>query len=226
MSILSLLFRTVVGSKKLPTVIGVLTVDVTLSEEHSFEAQATEWPVETGAVITDHVHLKGRRLTIEGFVSDTPLDTWLLPDLGRGRSASALFYLEYIWRARIPFTVVSQLLIYRNMVIENIRVPKARESGIRFTVEMREIELVTSVSSTLPATTNEGLKSSQSATAANGGGTGALNSGNVSPENANTINAGRQAGKPYDSMLWRFKESGGGGIMDMLRGDPGDMVLN
>ena len=48
-------------------------IDVTLTENHSFEAEATENPVEEGVVISDHIDLKPESFTITGVISDTPL---------------------------------------------------------------------------------------------------------------------------------------------------------
>lgn len=184
MTALSLLFRNLAGARNLPTQIGVLTLDVTVEEEHHFDADVTEFPVEGGAVITDHVRLNPRRLTLTGFVTDTPLSSLGL-SLGRSRSASAFFALETMWQLRIPFVVVSQLRIYRNMVIESLSVPKTREKALRFTCTMKEINVVFSQTAVIPG---------EPANVANGGGAEALSSTNVTRKVADTVgmDAGRQ----------------------------------
>lgn len=49
-----------------------LELDVDLQESHDLASDITEHPVEEGADVTDHVRPRLRRVTVEGFVSDTP----------------------------------------------------------------------------------------------------------------------------------------------------------
>lgn len=183
MSLLTLLFRSLAGAAGLPTQIGLLTVDVTLQESHEFGARATDWPVEEGTVITDHVRLEPRALTIEGFVTDTPI---AFTSVGNVRSATGFEILEQLWEARTPFIVVSQLRYYENMIIESLVIPKNRESALRFTCNMREVVLVSGQNTLLPA----GTSASASKTAGQGGGTSNLRP--ASPTDAAGVDAGRQ----------------------------------
>ena len=50
-----------------------LELDVDLQESHDLSSEITEHPVEEGADVTDHVRPRLRRVSIEGFVSDTPV---------------------------------------------------------------------------------------------------------------------------------------------------------
>jgi hypothetical protein len=49
-----------------------LELDVDLQESHDLASDITEHPVEEGADVTDHVRPRLRRVTLEGYVSDTP----------------------------------------------------------------------------------------------------------------------------------------------------------
>jgi hypothetical protein len=49
-----------------------LELDVDLQESHDLASDITEHPVEEGVDVTDHVRPRLRRVTIEGYVSDTP----------------------------------------------------------------------------------------------------------------------------------------------------------
>ncbi len=55
--------------------IGRYVLDVAISEQHKYEAEVTDFPVESGGSISDHIRPKPFTLTIEGVVTDTPLDT-------------------------------------------------------------------------------------------------------------------------------------------------------
>ena len=67
-------------SRKTPGQIDNIVLDATLSENHDYTNKVTSFPVETGADITDHIVQEPERLTIEGFVTNTPVS--LLGNLG------------------------------------------------------------------------------------------------------------------------------------------------
>lgn len=52
----------------------LMVFDAVTSEDPTFEADVTEVPVEEGKEVTDHIQLKNPRLTLQGVVSQTPLD--------------------------------------------------------------------------------------------------------------------------------------------------------
>lgn len=177
MSILGILFgqqRVVIGSKDsglggaLGRLSGVLrqtiggvagiVVDATVSEEHLSEAELTENPVEDGAVVTDHVHLKPAQLTIQGVISDSPLGYAVIGNIQNlVRSVSSLFGkssrsvdayndLLALQKSRQPFTVTTGLKRYKNMIMTSLSVPRTAQTGraIHFTATMREIRIVKS----------------------------------------------------------------------------------
>lgn len=49
-----------------------LELDVDLQESHDLSSEITEHPVEEGADVMDHVRPRLRRVSVEGYVSDTP----------------------------------------------------------------------------------------------------------------------------------------------------------
>jgi hypothetical protein len=57
----------------------IVTFDQTTSEGHEFTCEVTEHEVETGSNIADHVKINPQGLTLELFVTNTPIE-----DLGRG----------------------------------------------------------------------------------------------------------------------------------------------
>jgi hypothetical protein len=54
-------------------------IDATVSENHALSSKATMHEIEDGSVISDHIINKGRKLTLEGIVSDDP---FLLAETG------------------------------------------------------------------------------------------------------------------------------------------------
>ena len=181
--ILGLLFKSMAGGGRQSS-IGDLKLDVLIEEEHSMESEITDHPVEAGAVIHDHVTNQPRRLKMTGFVSDAPLKDADAP-LGAVPSASAYQTLEQLWIARTPFVAVTTLRQYDDMIVETLKVPRnSPEGALRFECTMKEIVLVASQNTTIPASAGSPLKAGQSPT---GGGVGALTPANVVRPEADAV---------------------------------------
>lgn len=128
------------GSRKLS--IGSLTIPTTLSETHDFSSTVTDQPVETGARISDHIINDVETVTIEGFVSDTPLDGSIAFN-----SQSIFDSLVNLREARQLVTVVTTYKIYTDMAITRISVPRDQSTGqaMRFTIELKKVTRVGSL---------------------------------------------------------------------------------
>lgn len=128
-------------------------IDAAAQEEHSFDSEVTEYPVEKGADIADHVRSRPIVVTIEGIVSDTPLgslrerritefgDPLVAGDVSEGMFAK----LQKIRDAREPVTIVTSLRKYDNMVLQSISIPRDATTGdaLRFRAQFIQIVLVT-----------------------------------------------------------------------------------
>ena len=135
-----------------------ISVDASVSEEHVTSCEPTDNPVEGGAKITDHVQLNPKQLTIEGVISDSPLGFAVIGNIqnmaravatvfgNSVRSIDAYNELVELQESRIPFTVVTGLKRYENMILTNLSVPRTVETGraIHFKAVMREIKIVNS----------------------------------------------------------------------------------
>lgn len=64
--------------------LSLLKFDALLTEQHSATATVTEHPIERGANIIDHVRPERRHLTIEAFVTNTPIES---PDVDGARGS-------------------------------------------------------------------------------------------------------------------------------------------
>jgi len=60
-------------NKKAPGKIGVLELDATIHESHEYTNTITEFPVEKGFNISDHIIRIPEKLTMEGFITNTPI---------------------------------------------------------------------------------------------------------------------------------------------------------
>ena len=117
--------------------VGVVELDVTISENHTFNSRATQFPVETGGDVTDHIINDPDILTLEGIVSDTPLNMFSFFT----RSIDAFNRLVDLHERRIPVTVVTGLKVYQNMVMTTLDVPRTIETGqsLTFNITLQNI---------------------------------------------------------------------------------------
>ena len=56
-----------------PGQIGSLLLDATIREQHSYRNRVSNYPVEETSFISDHVQREPERITIDGFITQTPV---------------------------------------------------------------------------------------------------------------------------------------------------------
>ncbi|QIG73259.1 hypothetical protein EVC02_038 [Rhizobium phage RHph_N17] len=89
--------------------IGPVPISVVIAEDHESTIGITEQPVETGAKITDHAYVEPKKLSLE-FADDNAVATY-----------NALVRFQ---ESRVPFTLISGLYVYNNMLIRAINVTR------------------------------------------------------------------------------------------------------
>jgi hypothetical protein len=138
--------------------IGGLLIDASVSETHTIDADVTEYPVESGATISDHVQVKSPEVEMEGVITDAPLGYVLVGNIENVvRSVSVLFggskrsidgynVLVNLQANRIPFDVYTTLRKYQNMVIKSLRVIRTSQTGasVHFSASLKQINIATS----------------------------------------------------------------------------------
>ena len=120
---------------------GGIVLDCTTIEDHSYGAEVEENPIEDGEPVADHVNLKPVILKIEGLVSDSPLGFALIGSAlnvvnkfstlfgTQSRAKDAFDAIVTLRNNRIPFTVITNLKRYENMIVSNASFPFKRETG-------------------------------------------------------------------------------------------------
>jgi len=130
---------------------GAIELDASLDETHVAENEVTQFPVEVGADITDHVRRQPDRCTIRGLISNHPL----VPGLGVGGGRAAEGYqklLAMVDEAQL-ISVVTTLRQYQDMVIESLEVPRDPQfsSSVQCSISLRQVltaEVATSAGTT------------------------------------------------------------------------------
>lgn len=154
--------------------IGFIQLDCTVKETHSRTSKVTQNEVEDGSEIADNVILGNEKFTIEGIISATPLPSNDIRDIAntvtqKGFAAIskkggmiggkvlqdagatikrviALVQLENFWKNKVPFTVLTGLKKYDNVIITSLEIPVSPQDGksLRFTMDCEVIRVVKS----------------------------------------------------------------------------------
>lgn len=144
MSLISLLF----GKR---TTIGALELDALLTESTSLSSQITEYPVEDGTVISDHITQESEKLSLSGVI--TSAGTLFNISPGKSKLIDAKETLRELHKKRELITIVTGIDTYEDFAIESLEIERNSDDGERFnvTAEFRKIQKVTLRSEEMPA---------------------------------------------------------------------------
>jgi len=150
----------------------------------------SEHPVEASANVADHSYMEPDELSMEIGVSDCAILPGSFGD--SDRSVTAFNELQKLQRKREPFTVVTRLKTYRNMLITSIASPEdyTTMNSLKAFIMMREIMVASTETVTVsqrPTATAAASSSSASAGAKSSSQpqkSGSTNSGSKQPSAA------------------------------------------
>jgi len=132
--------------------IGGVYFDGIMRTEHASRIRATQYPVQTGVVMTDHAVIMPAEVTVEIMMTDCTNSAYFSGDTnteiiyealklvnmysniveqkpnnviptGDGRSALVWTTLKAMQQSRVPITVETRLQTYKNMIIEEMSAP-------------------------------------------------------------------------------------------------------
>jgi len=127
-----------------------VVVDAMVTENHSYTAQMTEYPIEDGSEISDHVVQKPDSLTINGVISNSPI--YIGPGfLSFNRVMDGYTSLWAMKTAGLPVDIVTGIKIYQKMIIESFVIDRNAQNGqaLEFTMQCREAKIVKSQSGSI-----------------------------------------------------------------------------
>lgn len=153
MSLINLLYSYLVGKR---TVIGVLELDALLTESTSLRSQITEYPIEDGSVISDHITQESETLSIEGVI--TGAGTLFNIAAGKAKLIAAKEALRELHKKRELITVVTGIDVYEDFAIESCEISRNNEDGEQFSVnlELKKINKVTLRTEEIPPEKTKG----------------------------------------------------------------------
>jgi len=143
-----------------------LVVEVAKSESHNMSATATQFPVENGVNISDHIINKGVVYELSGLISDDPISFLQEGTISRFKapfvdneqvyssvvsstrtfakdspSKNAFYLLNVLYYTKVPVNIITDLTRYKNMVMESLTVPRDQETSraLKFEARFREV---------------------------------------------------------------------------------------
>lgn len=137
-----------------PIKIDNIEVDVVKEHIITYDSEVTEFPVETGFIISDHVINKQPVLRLDCIFTPTPV-TWfeLHKDQAQTRLEDVRRELKRIRDEGEPITVSTPESIYENAVLVSVPLSRNTKDGysLRCTLEFRLIAVVQSNTAGVPA---------------------------------------------------------------------------
>lgn len=141
-------------------------LDCITEETVSYASEVTEYPVESGGKIADHLQNDAPTVTFTAVVSDSPIG-----DAAKARGANvvpsseAKEFLLGIRAERRPFTFVGTTGTYDLMVFTSLEFPRDNETGqaLRIEAELRQLTLAEVKRTVVRQVTRLGHRPSRSA---------------------------------------------------------------
>ena len=124
MALIDMVFRLVDTPQ---TMIGALQLDALISEQTSLSNGVTQYAVEEGAPVSDHISSEAEKLTIEGVVTGASVS--LFGVHGRSKMIEAKEALRVINEQRQPITVVTGLDVYPDFAMESCDISRNADDG-------------------------------------------------------------------------------------------------
>jgi hypothetical protein len=124
-------------------VIGPVPINCVITERHTSEIEITEIPIEDGARITDHAFVLPKKVTL---------------DIANENATAAYNALVAFQESRVPFTIVTGLFIYTNMLIKSLNADRDKtfSSVLRCSCDLQEILIVSTAYAADPTSTGDG----------------------------------------------------------------------
>jgi hypothetical protein len=125
----------------------VVEIDAVVREQIVKKARITEHPIESGALIADHVVILPKEYSLSGVLSDTPISIinplYSVWESYEKRSLDMAKKLEDLFNEKKAFKIISNLGVLENFFFTQLTIEKNKpEYGVEFSANIREIKEV------------------------------------------------------------------------------------
>lgn len=123
-----------------------LDLDVTQDEAHEWSNDVTQFPVEIGSPITDHIQPQPDKVSMSGIISNSAIGEVALNKINNGDDLvqNAFDLLRKLMDDRILVTVYTRYKVYTDMALKSCNIPADSSIGdsIKFKLEFVHVRLV------------------------------------------------------------------------------------
>lgn len=119
-----------------PATIADLQVDVVISKETTFDSEVTQYPVEDGFPVADHVTRNPMQLTMEVVCTPTPVTFFSNLGANQNRLNEVTNAIMKIYNDGEPITVTTADAIYKDMVMTHAPLPRKVEDGLCYKMQI------------------------------------------------------------------------------------------
>ena len=129
--------------------IGPIPISVIVAEKHESLIEITANPIETGAEVNDHAYIVAKRVSL---------------DFADKNAAATFAALVRFQESRKPFTLVTGLKVYKNMLIKALSAERDKDTSkiLVGTADLQEVIIVDTASSS-SGTSSSNAKDSDTA---------------------------------------------------------------
>lgn len=123
-----------------------LDLDVTQDEAHEWSNDVTQFPVEIGSPITDHIQPQPDKVSMSGIISNSAIGEVALNKINNGDDLvqNAFDLLRKLMDDRILVTVYTRYKVYTDMALKSCNIPADSSIGdsIKFKLEFIHVRMV------------------------------------------------------------------------------------
>lgn len=120
---------------------GNISFDLILNESHNFNNTVTDYNVEDGSFVSDHIRNEKLEGSVTGLITNFSLFSSALIS---NRSQIVFEKLEQLWRDRELVDIVTVYKVYKNVAITSISISRTNDQGeaIEFEISFKEVNVV------------------------------------------------------------------------------------
>ena len=136
---------------KFKTEIAEFKAEILLDESHEYSTTSTDYPVESGVSVSDHVIKNPQKVTLNFLVSDTPLTILGARNvanslLGVTETQKAYDYFSTLWKDGEVFRLITKYEVFFDMIVESFTPSRNNRLGqaLNFSVILKKFKTVQS----------------------------------------------------------------------------------
>lgn len=184
---------------------GRFIFDAVFSTDHSANATVTQHPVQSGASISDHAYMEPDEVSVEIGMTDTAASV----SGGASHSVNAYTQLRAIMELREPFTLITRLKTYRNMLITSISAPDDYRTmnALRASIVFQQVNVVSVSTVTVQEMVTSSKTTTNKASSSKTSSSSTSKSGSSSAKTASTTKTTKSTSGASSSVLKKLSKA-------------------